>query len=85
MKDKEIHLHIDDSVTPVAQVPRRIPFHLRKQVKEELDNLEHQGIIEKVEGATPWASPLVLPKKKKGGIRICVDMRMPNKAIQREC
>lgn len=67
-----------------SQSPRRIPFHLRKQVEEELDNLERQGIIEKVEGPTPWVSPLVVIPKKNGSVRLCVDMRMPNKAIRRE-
>ena len=30
LNDFQLHLHIDDSVTPVAQAPRRIPFHIRK-------------------------------------------------------
>ena len=84
LKDREVSLHIDDSVTPVAQPQRRIPFHMRKEVEEELDNLERQGIIEKVEGPTPWVSPLSPIPKKTGGVRLCVDMRMANKAIRRE-
>ena len=84
LKYREVSLHIDDSVTPVAQPPRRIPFHMRKEVEEELDNLERQGIIEKVEGPTPWVSPLSPIPKKTGGVRLCVDMRMANKAIRRE-
>ena len=45
-----------------------------------------QDIIEKVEGcATPWVSPIVTPPKKNPNeIRLCVDMREPNKAILRE-
>ena len=39
-------------------------LHLRKQVSEELEQLERQGIIEKVNGATPWVSPLVVTPKK---------------------
>ncbi len=66
------------------QATRRTPFHLRKQVSKELDNLEQQGIIEKVDGATPWVSPIVVIPKKKGGVRLCIDMRMPNQAIRRE-
>jgi len=46
--------------------------------------LEQEGIIEKVEGPTPWVSPLVVIPKKNGDVRLCVDMRMPNQAIQRE-
>lgn len=84
LKDAHVKLHIDESVTPVAQGARRIPFHLRKKVKEELRQLEEKNIIEKVEGATSWVSPIVASPKKDGSVRICVDMRMPNTAIQRE-
>ena len=84
LKDFEVHLHIDQSVPPVAQPHRRIPFHMRKKVEQELENLEKQGIIEKVEGPTPWVSPLVATPKKNGDARICVDMRRANQAIQRE-
>jgi len=84
LKDCEVKLHIDKSVPPVAQSARRIPFHLRKKVSAELKKLEQEGIIEKVEGPTPWVSPLVVIPKKNRDVRLCVDMRMPNQAIQRE-
>ena len=84
LKDYEVHLHIDSSVTPVVQPARRIPFHLRKKVEQELVVLEQQGIIEKVDGPTPFVSPFVIVPKKDGGVRLCVDMRMANKAIRRE-
>ena len=63
---------------------RRIPFHVRKKVEDELLRLEKLDIIEKVEGPTPWISPIVVVPKKNDSIRICVDMRLPNKAIERE-
>ena len=84
LKDFEVKLHIDQSVKPVAQPARRIPFHLRKQVEAELERLEQQNIIERVDGPTPWVSPLVVIPKKSGEIRLCIDMRMANKAILRE-
>jgi hypothetical protein len=42
-------------------------------------------IIEKVDGSTPWVSPMVVAPKPKNAneIRVCVDMREPNKAILR--
>ena len=80
----EITLHIDTEISPVAQKARRIPFHLRKKVEQELLTLEQQNIIEKVDGSTPWVSPLVVIPKKNGDVRLCVDMRMANKAIKRE-
>ena len=41
---------------------------------KELINLEEQGIIEKVEGPTPWVSPLVIIPKRNGDVRLCNDM-----------
>ena len=84
LKGVEVKLHIDTKVPPVAQKARRIPFHLRKKVEHELKILEEQHIIERVDGPTPWVSPLVLIPKKSGEVRICVDMRRANKAITRE-
>ena len=86
LKNTHVRLHIDDTVAPVVQSVRRIPFHIRRQVSEELDNLnlESQGIIQKIDGPTTWVSPLVIIPKKNGSVRVCVDMRMPNKAILRE-
>jgi hypothetical protein len=65
LKDCQVHLHINETVTPSARPHRRIPFHLRKGLKQELTRLEHDGIIEKVHGLTPWVSPLVVVPKQK--------------------
>ena len=85
LKDFEVKLHVDPSVQPVIQPQRRIPFHLRQKVDAELDKLEKQGITEPVTGPTPWVSPIVvIPKPNSDDVRICVDMRSPNKCITRE-
>ena len=82
---KTIKLHIDHTVKPVAQLHRRIPFHIRKDVETELERLERLDIIERVQGPTPWVSPIVVvPKKEGNGVRLCIDMREANRAIQRE-
>jgi hypothetical protein len=87
-KIKGLHaeIHIDKNIVPVTQPHRRIPFHLRKKVEDELKRLEELDIIEKVDGPTPWVSPIVVAPKPKNPdeIRICVDMRLPNKAVKRE-
>ena len=84
LKDRDIKLHIDESVPPAAQPHRHILFHLREKVETESSRLESLDIIEKVDGATEWVSPIVVAPKKNGEIRICVDMRQANKAIKRE-
>ena len=69
------------SVLPVVQPSRKIPDNLRQKLS---GNLTEQEEIEKVEGPTTWVSPLVIVSKRDGDIRIIVDMRVANQAIQRE-
>ncbi|MCG7879290.1 MAG: RNase H-like domain-containing protein, partial [Candidatus Thiodiazotropha endolucinida] len=84
LKDFELKLHVDESVKPVAQPARKIPFKMRSQVERKLKELEAQDVIERVQGPTPWVSALVPIPKKDGDVRLCVDMRQANKAVQRE-
>lgn len=86
LKDFQVKLHINKSVTPASQPHRRVPFHIRKRLETELTRLEQLDINEKVEGPTPWVSPIVAVPKPKDpdAVRICVDVCLPNKAIERE-
>ena len=86
LKDHQVELHIDPAVKPVAQRHRRIPFHTRKALEKELEAQFKQDMIEPVTGPTPWVSPVVCVPKPKDptAIRVCVDMRRANTAIQRE-
>ena len=82
LKGYELKLHIDESVKPVAQPVRRIPFGLREKVDKKLDQLLELDIIEEVpDGPSGWISPLVVVPKADGDVRVCVDMRRANKAI----
>ncbi|CAL1586203.1 unnamed protein product [Knipowitschia caucasica] len=84
LNTKQVRLHIDGNVEPVAQPLRRVPFHLREAVDRKIEELLRMDIIEKVEGPTPWVNPVVVvPKAKDKDIRLCLDMRMANRAIIR--
>ena len=85
LKGTTVKLDIDKTVTPKALPQRRIPYHIRDKVKSALTELEKQDVIERVpdDQATPWVQPIVAVPKKDGNVRICVDMRFPNEAIQR--
>lgn len=85
LKERTVTLHINKNVKPVAQKGRRTPFHLRKKVEKEIENMLKDDVIEEIQNeSTPWVSPIVTPPKKNGDVRICVDMREANKAIERE-
>ncbi len=73
-------VNVRSDVPPVQQKLRRLPFAVRDAVSQEIKRLESEGIIEKVD-SSPWVSPLVAIQKKSGGIRLCVDLREPNKAV----
>ena len=81
----QVKLHIDESVKPVAQPHRRIPFHVRKQVEREIKSELEQDLIEAVKGPTEWVSPLVIAPKphNPNEIRHCLDARQINRAIKR--
>ena len=73
LKGFQVHLHVDEDIQPVAQPPRRVPFHVRIKLKEQLLNDEKLRVIEKTEGPTPWVSPVVVVPN--GKVRVWVDMR----------
>jgi len=62
---------------PVKALPRRLPYVLRQELETEMQKLMDIGCIEP--SSSPYASPLVLVRKKEGGIRVCVDYCNVNK------
>ena len=71
---------VDPNVTPVRQPLRRLPLSVKEEVGARLDQLEREGVIERVE-ASEWVSPLVVGRKRDGSVRLCVDMRQVNRAV----
>ena len=67
---------------PIRQQSCRLPFHQRGVVKDMIDGMLQQGIIEPSEGA--WASPIVLARKKDGSFRFCVDFRHVNDVTKKD-
>ncbi|KRY08686.1 Transposon Ty3-I Gag-Pol polyprotein, partial [Trichinella britovi] len=65
-------IHTGDA-KPVRCSPRRIPYHQRAQVESLLDEMLRQDVVEP--SSSPWASPIVLVRKKDGSCRFCVDYR----------
>ena len=83
-KYRKITLNVDESVPPVIQPVRRIPFAKREKLDAVLTEFEDAQVIEPVEGPTDWISNLVLtPKANPNEIRMNIDMTTVNKAIRR--
>ena len=61
---------------PIRQAVRRTPFVLRQKVDDLVQGMLDQGVIQPSQ--SPWASPIVLVKKKDGSTRFCVDYRRLN-------
>ena len=74
-------VRINTEVTPVRQKLRQIPFALRDKVSAEVKRLLENDIIEKVSEPSEWVSNVVVVTKPSGKIRLCIDLRMPNKAV----
>ena len=62
--------------TPIKQMPRRVPQALRPVVETQVNEMLANGIIRV--STSPWASPIVLVRKKDGTYRFCVDYRKVN-------
>ena len=65
---------------PIRHPVRRMPFALRATVDELVSDMLAQGVIEP--STSPWASPVVLVKKKDGTMRFCVDYRRLNQVTK---
>lgn len=73
-------VNVNPKVLPKQQKLRRLPFAIREKVKKLIDEMERDGVIERVE-SSEWVSPIVVAVKKNGDIRMCVDLREVNRAV----
>ena len=73
----EYHIKLAAQVTPVQHAPRRVPMAIR-------DHLKRADIIVPITEPTQWISSMVVVPKKNGTLRICLDPKNLNAAIQRE-
>nr|XP_054760675.1 uncharacterized protein LOC129266939 [Lytechinus pictus] len=76
-------LHVKDDAKPTIDAPRKCSVHLQDKIKAELDSMEQQGVIRKIEYHTDWCSSMTTVVKKDGSIRICLDPRRLNDALKR--
>jgi len=80
---KQLQHHIDmGNTTPVRQPPRWIPLHQQEEVKILLNDMEKRGIIQP--SKSPWASPVILVRKKDNTSCFCIDYRKLNELMKKD-
>jgi hypothetical protein len=87
LKDFQFRIPIDETVEPVIQPIRRIPYHLREKLDRKLNELVDLDIIDPVDGPSQWISQLSYPRKMKiyvyswiSGVALAPNILEPNKS-----
>ena len=76
------HRIITNSERPVRQQLRKFPPAQVEAISTHVDNMLQQQVIEPA--ASPWASNVVLVRKKDGTYRCCIDYRQLNNVTVRD-
>lgn len=67
---------------PIRQAARRLPQVKKEEAERTLQEMVKDGVVEP--SSSPWASPVVLVKKKDGSTRFCVDYRRLNDVTKKD-
>lgn len=73
---------VDQSVRPICQHPYRVSPKEREVIRGQVEEMLRDDVIQP--SASPWASPVVLVKKKDQTLRFCVDYRKLNVVTKRD-
>ena len=77
------HIRLKDDYKPVQHPPRSVPIAMQPAYKAELDKLTKEGIIMEVHEHTEWINSIVPVMKPVGSLRLCLDPKDLNKAMER--
>ena len=67
---------------PIKSQFRRVPWGVKDEAMKEEERMKEMGVIEPSE--SPWASPVVLVRKKDGTLRYCIDYRKLNEVTAKD-
>ena len=81
-KNCTYEIRLKPETTPIKHWVRRVPVHLRDELKVCIYSILEKGII--MPSKSEWAAPLVVVRKKDGTLRVCVDYRDLNNATVKD-
>ena len=77
------HIRLKEQYRLVQYHPRSVPVAMKSAYKAELNRLVKEGIITEVKKHTEWINSIVPFMKSNGSLRLCLDPKDLNKAIER--
>ena len=90
-------LRLKPDAVPAKHRPRKVPVHLQDAFHEEVERLVKIDVLEKVTEPTEWVNSFVIVEKVidssnahspnhviKKSIRLCIDLKDLNEALERE-
>ena len=85
IKGQECDIKLTENATPFAiNVPRQVPIPLNQKTAQELQRVERNGAISRIDEPTKWCAPKVVTPKSNEKDRVCVDLTKLDRYVQRE-
>ena len=75
LKQFKASIQVREDAQSIFLKARPVPYALKEKVEQELQRLEEEGIIYKV-NKSDWAASVVSVPKKDGTLRVCGDYKM---------
>ena len=66
--------------TPICCKPYPLPCAMREELPNEMDSMLDMGVVRP--STSPYASPIIMVKKKDGSNRVCINFRKLNKITE---
>ena len=81
----EVSITLKDDPRPYQAQIRRVAQAMEKPIKDELDRLVCEGILDKMDPDEPsdWLNSFIYVRKPNGKIRLCLDPTELNKYVVR--
>ena len=83
LPEEPYHIRLKRQYKPVQHPPRSVPVVMQSVAyKAELNRLMKEGILTEVKEHTEWINSIVPSMKSNGNLRLCLDPKDLNKAIE---